>query len=280
MRANLQWNLQGDFGFCACILHPEEWAASFTLCVNVSGLVLKQTLPKKGLKLILFSCSTSSRSVRASLSVFACCKWLKSGLWEALWTKKPRIIFLLSIPMRKSKMYYNDRFNFSYRFNRWVQLECSHYDLMNYPLASLSYSYYWVYVVFTLFITSGFLKPVLKVMYTVNSCLANPDNKSVSHSTICNINLLWATWGVVMLIKKVRYGPINIRNPNKYYDSVAGFQESVESSNWYNYHPSKVCTYGSTHHCQVQPLSLMSFLWHSPLCSCITLGCHSDPLTG
>ena len=28
--------------------------------------------------------------------------------------------------------------------------------------------------------------PVLKVMYIVNSCLANPDNKSVSHSTICN----------------------------------------------------------------------------------------------
>ena len=26
-----------------------------------------------------------------------------------------------------------------------------------------------------------FLKPVLKVVYIVNSCLANPDNKSVSH---------------------------------------------------------------------------------------------------
>ena len=135
---------------------------------------------------------------RASLSVFACCKWLKSGLWEALWTKKPRylFIFLLSISTRKSKMYYNDRFNFSYRFNGWVQLECSHYDLMIYPLASLSYSYYWVYVVFTLFITSVFLKPVLKVMYIVNSCLANPDNKSVSHSTICNTNSSYEQLGV------------------------------------------------------------------------------------
>ena len=35
-----------------------------------------------------------------------------------------------------------------------------------------------------------------KVMYIVNSCLANPDNKSVSYSTICNTNLLWASWGV------------------------------------------------------------------------------------
>jgi len=31
-------------------------------------------------------------------------------------------------------------------------------------------------------------------MYVVNSCPANPDNKSVSLSTICNTNLLWS-WG-------------------------------------------------------------------------------------
>ena len=55
-----------------------------------------------------------------------------------------------------------------------------------------------------------FLKPVLEVMYIVNSCLANPDNISVSHSTICNTNLLWASWGVVMLDSLWNYLPATL----------------------------------------------------------------------
>jgi len=38
--------------------------------------------------------------------------------------------------------------------------------------------------------------------YIVNSCLAPPlntDNEAVSHSATCSTNLLWVSWGVVML---------------------------------------------------------------------------------
>ena len=34
--------------------------------------------------------------------------------------------------------------------------------------------------------------------YVVNSCLANPDNESVSHSATWSTNL-WASWDAVML---------------------------------------------------------------------------------
>ena len=49
-----------------------------------------------------------------------------------------------------------------------------------------------------------FLKACTKC-YVVNSCLApplNPDNEAVSHSATCSTNLLWASWGVVMLSTK------------------------------------------------------------------------------
>ena len=134
---------------CKECIHSSSWRMSskfFTLrifggsmlehwlkLIHLLGDLFPICLPRKTLTLII----RMIQWIRPSLFVFACCKWLKTGWWKPLWTKQPR--YLITFQWKS----YNDRFNFSYCFNRiiWMQ-SLHHYHLMIYSLASLSYDYH------------------------------------------------------------------------------------------------------------------------------------------